>query len=125
MAHRNCAHAVSMEHGYSLALLHEGAPHPKARSFETGGDRVQYAPDRPADVKHITLDVALDFENESISGTVSTTFSALYEEVNAVTFDAVDLHIERVSLGGGEKKELACSMGMKKLTVTLDRTYAY
>lgn len=125
MANRNCAQAVSLGNGYSLYFLQEGAPHPKARSFETGGDRVQYAPDRPADVKHITLDVALDFENETISGTVSTTFSALYEEVKTVTFDAVDLHIERVSLGRGENKELAYSMGTKKLTVTLDRAYAY
>jgi aminopeptidase N len=125
MANRNCAQAASLDAGYSLFFLQEGAPYPKARSFETGGDRVRYAPDRPADVKHITLDVALDFENETISGMVSTTFSALYDEVKTVTFDAVDLHIERVSLGGDEKKELASSMGTKKLTVTLDRAYAY
>src|SRR5690348_5828958 len=111
MTHRNCAQVASLDAGYSLSSLQDNAPYPKARSFETGGDRLQYAPDRPADVKHITLDVALDFENETISGTVSTRFSALYEEVKTVIFDAVDLHIERVSLGGDEKKELAYSLG--------------
>jgi aminopeptidase N len=127
MANRNCAQAISLGNGYSLYFLQDGAlqPHPKARSFETGGDRVQYAPDRPADVKHITLDIALDFERETITGVVSTTFSALYEEVKTVTFDAVDLHIESVSLSGDERKELPYSMGTKKLTVTLDRAYAY
>ncbi len=125
MANRDCAQAISLDNGYSLYFLQEHARHPKARSFETVGDRVQYAPDRPADVKHITLDIALDFENETISGTVSTTFTALYEEVKTVTFDAVDLRIERVSLGGDEAKALVYSGGAQKLTVTLDRPYAY
>ncbi len=99
------------------------APTPKARSFELPDDRVQYAPDRPADVKHVKLVIALDFEREMVSGTVYTTFSALYEEVKTISFDAVELHIERVTLDDG--KPLAYSTEAKKLIVTLDRPYQH
>ena len=124
---KNCnrANIIGLESGYSLYLLGESshAPTPKARSFELVDDRLHYAPDRPADVKHVKLDITLDFEQETVSGTVYTTFSALYDELKTVTFDAVELHIERVALQDG--KELAFSVGEKKLAVTLDRPYSY
>src|SRR6266536_1740248 len=105
----NRAHIIDLKDGYSLYLLKESshAPTPRARAFELADDHVQYAPDRPADVKHIKLVITLDFEQETVSGTVSATFSTLYEEVNSVSFDAIDLQIERVTLNGG--KELAFS----------------
>lgn len=119
----NRGHIISLHNGYSLCLLSDSkrTPTPKARSFELPGDRVQYAPDRPADVKHVKLDIALDFDNESISGKAYTTFSVLYDELKTITFDAVELHIERVTLENGT--ELAYSTDAKKLIVTLDRTY--
>ncbi|MEO8952927.1 MAG: M1 family aminopeptidase [Ktedonobacteraceae bacterium] len=119
----NRAQAHLLGDGYSLCLFTNAAPTPKARSFELADDQVQYAPDRPADVQHVRLDITLDFEQESISGTVSTTFSVLYEEIKTVSFDAIDLHIERVTLADG--KTLAYSADGKKLTVTLDRPYHY
>ena len=123
---KGCNRARAMllnDHQYSLLLLHDraSAPIPRARSFELTGDRVQYAPDRPADVRHVKLVLTLDFEQETVSGTVSTTFSALYEEVKSVSFDAIDLQVERVTLNGG--KELPFSNDGKKLTVTLDHAY--
>ncbi|TME66925.1 MAG: M1 family metallopeptidase [Chloroflexi bacterium] len=125
---KGCNRARAMllnDHQYSLLLLHDraSAPIPRARSFELTGDHVQYAPDRPADVRHVKLVITLDFEQETVSGTVSTTFSALYEEVKSVSFDAIDLQVERVTLNGG--KELPFSNDGKKLTVTLDRAYHY
>ncbi len=119
----NRGHIISLHNGYSLCLLSESkrTPIPKARSFELPGDRVQYAPDRPADVKHVKLVIALDFDNETISGKACTTFSALYDELKTITFDAVELQIERVTLENGT--ELAYSTDAKKLIVTLDRTY--
>ena len=119
----NRGHIISLHNDYSLCLFSDSkrTPTPKARSFELPGDRVQYAPDRPADVKHVKLVIALDFDNETISGKAYTTFSALYDELKAITFDAVELHIERVTLDDGT--ELAYSTDAKKLIVTLDRTY--
>src|SRR5437870_9573261 len=110
-----------LDNGYSLRFFNEFAPTPKARTFELAGDSVQYAPDRPADVKHVKLVIALDFEQETVSGTVYTTFSALYDDLKTITFDAVELHIERVMLENG--KELVYSTDAKKLIVTLDRPY--
>ncbi len=121
----NRAQAMMLDGGYSLCFFNHqaSAPTPKARSFELADDRVQYAPDRPADVKHVKLVIALDFEQETVSGTIFTTFSVLYEEVKTISFDAIDLQIERVTLDGG--KELAFSNDGKKLIVTLDRAYHY
>ena len=121
----HCGHLTSLGNGYSLCLLNESrlAPTPKARSFELPGDRVQYAPDRPADVKHVKLVIALDFEQETVSGTVYTTFSTLYDELKTVSFDAVELHVERVTLEDGQ--ELVSSTDAKKLIVTLDRPYQH
>jgi aminopeptidase N len=121
----NRAHIIDLQDGYSLYLLGESihAPTPRARSFELSDDHMQYAPNRPADVKHVKLDITLNFEQETVSGTVYTTFSALYDDLKTITFDAVELHIERIKLENG--KELAFSVGEKKLIVTLDRAYRY
>src|SRR6266487_666885 len=54
---------------------------------------------------------------------VTITFVALYEEVKTIAFDAIALHIERVTLNGG--KELQYSSDDKKLFVTLDRPYQH
>ena len=58
----NRGHIIGLEDGYSLYLLNERgfAPTPKARSFELPDDHVQYAPDRPADVKHVRLVIDLE-----------------------------------------------------------------
>src|SRR6266446_3172179 len=121
----NRAHIIDLKEGYSLYLLGESslAPTPKARSFELADDHVQYAPDRPADVKHVKLDITLDFEQETVSGTVYTTFSTLYDDLKTISFDAVELHVERVTLEDG--KELVSSTDAKKLIVTLDRPYQH
>ncbi len=131
----NCADILWLENGSGLYFMQTqhthvasvASPPPEARSFELPGDRVLYAPDRPADVRHVKLDITLDFEQETVSGTVYTTFSALFDEVKTVTFDAIDLHIERVTIEGGG--ELLCrdsfSPSAKKLVVTLDRPYHY
>src|SRR5947209_262592 len=96
MTYCNRCQAVAFSESYSLLFLNEHlyTPVPKARSFELPDDRTQYAPDRPADVKHVKLVISLDFEQETVSGTAYTTFSALYEEVKTISFDAVELHIE-------------------------------
>ncbi len=125
---RSLAFGLGLEVGYSLLYFQNDylsaptPPTPKAHNFELPGDRAQYAPDRPADVKHVRLDIALDFEQEAVSGTANTTFSTLYEEVTTISFDAVELHVERVMLSGREQE---FSTDGKKLLVTLDRAYTH
>jgi aminopeptidase N len=120
----NRAQAITLGDGYSLFFLQEysSIPNPVARTFALPGDTLQYPPDRPADVKHIKIDIALNFEQETISGTVYTTFSTLYEEVKAISFDAAELHIQDVSIGDNK---LAYSSADKELTVQLDRPYQH
>ena len=105
-------------HEHTLEFSHS---YLKARSFALPGDRPHFAPDRPTDVRHIKLEIALDFEHETVSGTAFTTFSTLYEELKTITLDAVDLHIEQVSMADGTR--LTYNASGKKLTITLDRTY--
>src|SRR2546421_9363621 len=90
----NRGYVIGLESGYSLALLNAGrlAPTPRARSFELADDQVHYAPDRPADVKHVKLVISLDFEQETVIGMAYTTFTALYDDLKTITFDAVELH---------------------------------
>src|SRR5215469_17004270 len=94
---------IHLGDGYSLLQMR--TPAPKARSFELPGDKVQYAPDRPADVQHVKLDIELDFEQEMVRGTAFLTFVALYEEVRTITLDAVVLQIEKVALADGRELE--------------------
>ncbi len=125
MKHCNRVHGIDLGDGYSLLRLNEiveGAA-PYAQRFELPGDRPHYPPDRPADIKHVKLDITLDFAADSIYGTAYTTFVALYEEVKTITFDAVELHIEKVERVDGPA--LTYSATNDKLIVTLDRALQY
>src|SRR6266581_2281789 len=79
MPHCKRAQAIDgIGHDFSL-LLSSGEsvlPTPKSHSFELPGDRLQYAPDRPADMQHVKLVITLDFDQETVNGTAYTTFSA-------------------------------------------------
>ncbi len=121
----NRRYTIDLGDGYSMFFWQEslGTPTPKAHSFELPDDSVHYAPDRPADVTHVKLVIDLDFEQETVRGIASTTFSALYEKVTTIAFDAVELHVEEVTLADGKK--LAYSSTDKKLQVTLDRPYQH
>ncbi len=135
MAYCNRVQALELGNGYSALMLdtlngignsshsQHMQPVPKARTFELPDDSVHYAPDRPADVRHVKLEIELDFERETVSGTVYTTFSALYEQVKTVSFDAIGLNISKVALADG--KQLTYHTSVNKLIVTLDRPYQY
>ncbi len=123
----NRGEAIELGNGYSLFMFEHGLGHtlpsPQARSFEFAGDQLQFAPDRPADVQHVKLDITLDFEQETVSGTAYTTFSTLYEELKTISLDAEELQIESVTLADGPK--LSYAYTGKKIIVTLDRPYKY
>jgi aminopeptidase N len=119
------AQAIELGQGYSLLTFSEQAvlPSPRSRAFEFPGDQLKFAPDRPADVEHVKLDIGLDFDQETISGTAYTTFRALFEEVRTVSLDAEELNIERVALENGP--ELAFTTTPHELIITLDRVYKH
>lgn len=135
MSYCNRVQVLELDHGYSALMLdtqygtgsfsgfQSVQPLPKARSFELPDDSVHYAPDRPADVRHVKLEIELDFERETVSGTAYTTFSTLYEQVKTISFDAIDLNISRIALADG--KQLTYHTSENRLIVTLDRPYHY
>jgi aminopeptidase N len=116
--HVEVAHLLGMEQASMELERDEGL------SFALPGDAPRYAPDRPADVRHIDIAVTLDFERHAVNGVVTTGFAALFEQVREVTFDAAELRIERITLAGGDAPLDYWSEG-EKLHVRLDRAYAY
>jgi aminopeptidase N len=96
----------------------------RAPDFALPGDEPVYAPDRPADVRHVEIDVTLDFETDSVQGVVTTHYAALFDTVREVTLDAAELAIEQVTMAG-KKSPLAYWSEGDKLRIRLDRDYAY
>ena len=120
---KHCARVQAIELGNSESQTQATLPSPHSRTFELPGDRLHYAPERPADVQHVKLDITLDFEHEMINGIAYTTFSTLYEEVRTITFDAIELTIEKISLENGPA--LRYTTTENTLIVSLDRPYRH
>jgi aminopeptidase N len=74
-----------------------GAPVIMDRDFALPDDRAHYAPDRPVDVRHVALDVRVDFAQKTITGTCATTVSALFDDVREVTLQATEMTISAVT----------------------------
>ena len=66
------------------------------KSFELPGAKPHYNPDRPGQVNHIFLDLALDIPNQSFRGTCSITLTPVRQGITRLVLDAVDLQIESV-----------------------------
>ena len=83
-----------------------------------GVDKPHYPPDRLCDVRHIKLEVALDFKRKRITGVASHTLAAVNDGLAALDLDSIDLDIKAVRLGG---KPLAFDVRQDKLHVELGR----
>ncbi|MGB2693833.1 MAG: M1 family metallopeptidase, partial [Dehalococcoidia bacterium] len=78
------------------------------RPFALPGDTPHYARDRLVDVRHIKLELSIDPEAKRpggrpsgrIEGTVHTTFAPINDGLTHVEFDAVEMEITGVQLGG-------------------------
>jgi aminopeptidase N len=68
------------------------------KSFELPGARPHYNPDRPGQVKHIFLDLALDIPNKSFQGTCTITLTPIRHGIDQLLLDAVNLNIESVQV---------------------------
>lgn len=99
-----------------------GASLAQGRSFALPGDRPRYARDRLVDVRHVRLEVTLDFERRAVTGAATHTCAPINDGLTRVEFDAVDMTIRAVRLASGA--ELSFTYGDGKLSVTLDRPYA-
>ncbi|WP_430684364.1 M1 family aminopeptidase [Leptolyngbya sp. AN02str] len=69
------------------------------RSFELPGAKPHYNPDRPGQVQHIALDLALDIPNQRYSGTCTIRLNPVRSGIDCLTLDAVNLTIDSVKVG--------------------------
>ncbi|MFB2935109.1 M1 family aminopeptidase [Aerosakkonemataceae cyanobacterium BLCC-F154] len=68
------------------------------KSFELPGARPHYNPDRPGQVEHIFLDLALDIPNQTCQGTCSIRLAPVRSGIENLTLDAVNLKIHSVQV---------------------------
>ncbi|MGB7443064.1 MAG: M1 family metallopeptidase [Coleofasciculaceae cyanobacterium] len=68
------------------------------KSFELPGARPHYNPDRPGQVKHIFLNLELDFAKQSCSGVCTITLTPICNGIKQLVLDAVSLTIESVQI---------------------------
>ncbi len=111
--------ANSVMEAHEAAVESAGYP-----EYALPGDRMAYAPDRPVDVRHVDLDLTLDFETRTVRGSVTTTFVVLFEELGQISFDAAELRVTQVRLEGSTG-ELEFWVEGEKLRAQLDRTYRH
>jgi aminopeptidase N len=67
-------------------------PQGKAKTVEP-----QYAPDRKADILHITIDVTPDFKTRTVAGTTTIKFKPIAKPLTELRLDAIDLDVSSVT----------------------------
>jgi len=73
------------------------------KSFVLPGAKPHYNPDRPGQVEHIALDLALNIPEQRYSGTCSTRLCPVRDGVDRLTLDAVNLQIQSVRVADVEQ----------------------
>ncbi|WP_349306858.1 M1 family metallopeptidase [Lyngbya confervoides] len=66
--------------------------------FELPGAKPNYVPDRPGQVEHIFLDLALDIPQQHCAGTCHLRLNPIRDGIASVTLDAVNLNIQAVKV---------------------------
>ncbi|HEY9157419.1 DUF3458 domain-containing protein [Candidatus Binatus sp.] len=70
------------------------------RAFQPDHVEAKWARDRAANINHIKLEVALDFDAKKITGTATHRLSAIAGPLERLEFDAAELAINAVRAGG-------------------------
>jgi len=70
------------------------------REFAFPGTRARWAPDRVVDIQHLALALDVDPAARRVAGTVTLRCRVIATEARAVELDAVELTIDRVTVGG-------------------------
>jgi aminopeptidase N len=90
----------------------------EAQPFQAAHVEPRWARDRVADVKHIRLEIKLDFAAREISGTASHRLAPIVGGLRQIEFDQVDLIVEGVAVQG---EPAAFESGDGKLVVRLSK----
>src|SRR4051812_28874051 len=86
------------------------------RPFAAPGTRTHFVGDRPVRLEHVRLDWEVDLVRKRLAGTATLRLVARRDRLAALTFDAVELDVESVTVGGraagfdndGEKLRVVC-----------------
>ncbi len=103
-----------------------------ALPFVLPGARAVFTPDRDVDVRHLRIEVALDFGAGAVDGVCTLTLAALNDGRARVALDAVELQIQAVALAGGtaldytyDGTRLRFDLGERREGDTVDVTVRY
>ena len=69
------------------------------RAFQPEHVEPKWPRDRVAAIKHVRLEVTLDFERKSIAGTASHRIAAITDDVSSLEFDAAEMIVSAVQVG--------------------------
>ena len=72
------------------------------RPFALADAKPRYAPDRPARVDHIKLELRFDFRRKILYGRCATTFTAVGGDLKVLEMDASQLHVKRAASADGK-----------------------
>ncbi|UZQ54189.1 M1 family metallopeptidase [Trichothermofontia sichuanensis B231] len=90
------------------------------RAFELPGARPHYTPDRPGQVEHIFLDLAIDIPNQALQGTCSIRLNPIRDGIEHLTLDAVALEIQSVTVTTvAQPQAQACAFDSDGETLTI------
>jgi len=81
----------------------------------------RYAPDRKADILHITIDVTPDFKMRTVAGTTTIKFAPISEPLAELQLDAIDLDVSGVT---SSAKIEEYSVTDEAITITFDPAVA-
>src|SRR5271156_4918937 len=88
------------------------------RPFQPDYVEPKWPRDRVVDIKHIKLQVALDFKTRRISGTATHTLAAILDGLKQLEFDASEMAISAVRVSG---EPHSFEYGDEKLRIPLER----
>ncbi len=91
--------------------------HDDPRSFELPGAKPHYNPDRPGQVEHIALNLALNIPQQSYEGTCTIRLKPVRNGISSLTLDAVSLNIKSVKV---DKQKLSFEYDGEQLNIKLN-----
>ncbi|HWE29631.1 MAG TPA: aminopeptidase, partial [Polyangia bacterium] len=109
----------------------QGVSRGDALPFALPGSRATFTPARDVDVRHLRIQVALDFATGSVDGVCTLTLAAINDGPARVTLDAVEMELAAVELPGGglpyvyDGQQLRFELGARTAGETLDVTIRY
>jgi aminopeptidase N len=110
----------NLGHERCRCASHQGTA--RRRSFHTSNTPRRYSRDRVIDVKHIRLEIFVDYENRAIRGVCTTRAVAFNDGLTAIELDSKELQIESVTIEGEGAAKF--SLVEDKLRIELGKPYS-